>query len=95
MVIYTVGLQTEDLDGEARSHLAKLAEATGGRAFVIHDASELVAVYSRIEAELRSQYLLAYAPDKPAPAGDKRFRRVSVSVDKRGASVRTIPGYTP
>jgi VWFA-related protein len=95
VVIYTVGLATEDLDMEAKSHLAKLAEQTGGRAFVIHKADELIGVYQRIEAELRSQYLLAYAPDKPAPAGDKRFRRVEVKVAKKGVVVRTIPGYTP
>src|SRR3954451_24408211 len=94
VVIYTVGLDTQALDPVARSHMSQLSQATGGRSFVIHHASELANVYARIEAELRSQYLLAYNPDKPAPAGDKRFRRVEVKVAKHGATVRTVPGYT-
>jgi len=93
VVIYTVGLQTEALDGDARGKLQALAEATGGRAFVIHDASELAGVYQRIEAELRSQYLLGYAPDRPSSV--KGYRKVEVRMVRRGATARTIPGYSP
>ncbi|HEV8631097.1 MAG TPA: VWA domain-containing protein, partial [Thermoanaerobaculia bacterium] len=92
-IIYTVGLQTESLDVVARRRLAELATVTGGRAFVISKADELADVYERIEAELRSQYLLAYAPDRPA--SEKGFRRVEVKVARRGTTARTIPGYNP
>lgn len=93
VTIYTVGLQTESLDGDARGKLHALAEATGGRAFVIKDASELAGVYQRIEAELRSQYLLGYAPDRPSSV--KGYRKVEVRMTRRGATARTIPGYAP
>ncbi len=93
VVIYTVGLQNESLDGDARGKLNALAEATGGRSFVINDAAELAGVYQRIEAELRSQYLLGYAPDRPSSL--KGYRKVEVKMTRRGATARTIPGYTP
>jgi VWFA-related protein len=93
VVIYTVGLQTEALDVVARTRLQKLAEVTGGRSFVIDDAAELAGVYQRIEAELRSQYLLGYTPARPA--SEKGFRKVEVKVARRGATARAIPGYSP
>ncbi|HXT49507.1 MAG TPA: VWA domain-containing protein [Thermoanaerobaculia bacterium] len=93
VVIYTVGLQTEALDVAARGKLHALAESTGGRSFVIRDASELAGVYQRIEAELRSQYLLGYTPDRPSSV--KGFRKVEVRVTRRGATARTIAGYAP
>ncbi len=93
VVIYTVGLQTEALDMAARSKLQRLAEVTGGRSFVINDAAELAGVYQRIEAELRSQYLIGYIPTRPA--SEKGYRKVEVKVTRRGTSARTIPGYSP
>jgi Ca-activated chloride channel family protein len=93
VMIYTVGLETEALDIGARHKLANLAAATGGRSFVVGKAAELAGVYERIERELRSQYLLAYAPDRGASGGG--FRRVEVKVKSRGATARTIPGYSP
>ena len=93
VVIYTVGLQTEALDMEARAGLEKLAAVTGGRSFVISAASELAGVYQRIEEELRSQYLLGYTPTRPA--SEKGFRKVEVKVLRKGATARTIPGYAP
>jgi len=93
VMIYTVGLQTEALDIATRSKLSKLASATGGRSFVVSKATELAGVYEQIERELRSQYLLAYAPDRGASGGG--FRRVEVKVKARGATARTIPGYSP
>jgi Ca-activated chloride channel family protein len=90
--VYTIGLKNDSLNLSARGKLADLAEATGGRTFLIDKAEELDQVYAQIEAELRSQYLLAYAPDRPPSAG---FREVEVSVTRRGLNARTIPGYHP
>lgn len=92
VVIYSVGLQTEALDLGARRKLEQLAAATGGRSFFIANADQLAGVYERIESELRSQYLLAYAP---VSSTQKGFRRVQVRVARPGATARTIPGYTP
>lgn len=93
VVIYTIGLKNESLDSKARRKLAQLAEETGGRSFLIDRAEELSAVYSQIEEELRSQYLLAYNSDSSSPTGT--YRLVEVDVKKRGNRARTIHGYYP
>jgi VWFA-related protein len=88
--IYTVGLDVSTFGGAA-GKLRELAADTGGRSFFISDADELRAVYSEIEEELRSRYMLAVAP--PPRQGDAEgFREVEVEVDQRGLDVRTARG---
>lgn len=89
VAIYTIALDVGGLGRAARRDLAKLAEETGGRTFVIGSADELKGVYKEIETELRSQYLLAYESNQPA--GEERFREVEVKV--KGGKARTIRGY--
>ena len=45
--------------------LAELAVLTGGRSFLLKDATELEKTLSTIARELRYQYLLGYAPSEP------------------------------
>jgi VWFA-related protein len=92
VVIYTIGLDVGKLQTEVRSKLKNLASETGGRSFFVDTASELTGVYSEIERELRSQYLLAYNSDAP-PGGDE-FRTVEVKV-KGSRKARTVAGYYP
>ncbi len=89
-VIYTVGLKIDD--GKFRRQLEKLAKETGGRAFSIKKAEELESVYEQIAAELRSQVLLAYAPNPPGEPGS--FHEVEVKVKRSGLKARTSGGYT-
>ncbi|MBV8200820.1 MAG: VWA domain-containing protein [Acidobacteria bacterium] len=93
VAIYAVGAHVSRLDLQIRSHLAKLAEETGGRSFFIESAAELDGVYAAIEDELRSRYLLAYQPKAPPRAGE--FRPVEVRVAADGLRVKTIRGYYP
>ena len=93
VVIYTVGLRIGLLAIEHRRKLSQLAEETGGQAFFIDNASELSGAYAQIEQDLRSQYLVAYAPKRPLDGG--AFREVEVRVDQQGAKARTIRGYYP
>ncbi len=92
--IYTVGLNVGTLDVSVRRKLSTLAEETGGRSFFISEAAELTTVYDEIEDELRSQYLIAFAPDRP-PTSEDEFREVEVEVLERGLKARTIRGYYP
>lgn len=92
VVIYTVGLDNESLNQKAKKKLRELAEATGGRSYVIKEAADLRQVYRNIEAELRSQYLIAYASDHPE---GEDYRTVKVEVGRRGLTARTIDGYYP
>ena len=92
VVIYPIGLDVGSL-GPVRGHLNDLAKETGGRAFFIKNADELSSVYAVIERELRNQYLLAYASDKPAVEG--QYREVQVKLARSGLKARTIRGYYP
>jgi Ca-activated chloride channel homolog len=91
VVIYTIGLDVGTLDLGIRNKLKSLASETGGRTFFINQSAELAGVYSAIEKELRSQYLLAYTSDRGTESGV--FRQVEVKMTKRGMKARTVRGY--
>ena len=74
-----------------RRRLANLAEATGGRSFVLGGVGELDATYRAIEEDLRSQYLLVYQSDGEG----ETFRAVAVEVRRPGVTARTMRGYIP
>jgi subtilisin family serine protease len=74
-----------------RRRLANLADATGGRSFVLGSVAELAATYDAIEEDLRSQYLLVYQSDGQGEA----FRSVEVEIRRAGVTARTMRGYIP
>jgi VWFA-related protein len=90
--IYTIGLDVGATNFGIRGKLEKLADETGGRAFFVAKAAELAGVYAEIERELRSQFLLAFAPDPPGATGV--FSPVEVKV-KGGLKARAPRGYYP
>ncbi len=91
VTIYTVGLDLPH--GDPRHKLTKLAEETGGRSYFVDSTGELAAIYSQVEQELRSQYLVAYQSANPDTSG--KFRKVKLTVDKPGMEVKTMTGYYP
>jgi VWFA-related protein len=93
VTLYTVGLSVSKLDLETRKHLTRLAEDTGGRSFFPDAASDLSAIYSRIQEELRSRYLLVYQPAAAGKPGE--YRTVQVQVDRPGVTVEALRGYYP
>jgi VWFA-related protein len=93
VAIYTVGLGIGSASLGIRGKLEKLATETGGRTFFVAKASELSGVYAQIEKELRSRYLLAFAPDPPAKEGERHTLEVKVAGGKWKA--RAARGYTP
>jgi VWFA-related protein len=91
VTVYTVGLALPR--GEARRHLSRWAEETGGRSYFIDSTEPLAAIYGAIENELRSQYLIAYQSSNADSSG--AFRRVELAVDRRDVDVKTMTGYYP
>jgi len=91
ITVYAIGLRLAD--GGARSRLSRLADETGGRSFFIRDIGELEGVYSLIQRELRSQYLIAYQSSNTA--ADGKFRSVDLKVAREGVTVKTLSGYYP
>ena len=85
----TIGKQRQPL-------LAELAVITGGRSFMLKDATELEKTLSTIARELRYQYLLGYAPSEPIHEGVHEWRpiRVTLTGNHPGLRVRARDGYT-
>lgn len=96
VTLYPIGLGAASAKPVNRSKLLKLAAETGGRAFFVGRALELANVYTLIERELRSQYLLVYQSSLDAEGGaGEGFRRVTVEVTRPGVEAKTIRGYYP
>jgi Ca-activated chloride channel homolog len=76
--------------------LAELAVLTGGRSFLLKDATDLEKTLATIARELRYQYLLGYAPAKPIEEGAHEWRsiRVTLTGNHPGLRVRARDGYT-
>ncbi len=93
--IYTIQLNGRNLllrrSDTAEFALRRLAEQTGGRAFVPLHRYELPRVYAEIMRELSSQYALAYQSD--GVVKDTGFRSLSVQVQRPDAVARTKRGY--
>ncbi len=90
VAIYVIGL---NLPRKDYGKLAKLAAETGGRSFLVDDASELTGVYDAIQQELRSRYLLAYQSSNTS--GKDTFRTIEIEVEPSGLEAKTLRGYYP
>ncbi len=93
VTIYTIGVSISSTKITTRWQLSKLADATGGRSFFVSEKSELDDIYSEINRELRTQYLLAYTSNSEEPPD--KLRKIKVDVDRPKTKVRTITGYYP
>lgn len=71
---------------------AELATATGGRSFFTQDPKELPRTLTAIAHELRSQYLLGYAPTRGI-SSQPEWRSIEVSVARPDVRVRAREGY--
>jgi VWFA-related protein len=69
----------------------KLALETGGRTIRVKSIEEIGQAFEQIAGELRSQYLLGYAPTNLRHDGS--FRRLHVTVRGHNYQVRTRTGY--
>jgi Ca-activated chloride channel homolog len=74
-----------------RSYLHSLADVTGGTVYVADRMENLGAAFSKIAAELRSQYSLGYVSTNQKKDG--KYRKVTVKVDVPGCIVKAKKGY--
>ncbi|HLX10385.1 MAG TPA: VWA domain-containing protein [Thermoanaerobaculia bacterium] len=93
VAIYTIGLNIPRHQVGIRGKLSRLGEATGGKVFYVSKAAELAGVYSEIEQELRSRYLLAFQSGVAAGAGG--YRQIEVKMRQPNLKARTARGYYP
>lgn len=102
--LYLVGFVDEDAEGgglfrksdakKARDLLSRLAEDSGGRVFFPKEISEMPAIADQIAKDLRTQYIVSYAPSNSAKDGT--FRTVKVNITQKGTRklfARTRQGY--
>ena len=68
--------------------LKRLAQATGGEAFLPGQLSEVVAICERIARDIRHQYTIGYVPINLARDGAYRAIRVVARAKGRGRLVR-------
>lgn len=76
---------------EGDNILKEIADETGGRAFFPFRVDDLAQSFLDIGNELRSQYLIGYAP--PYKEADGQFHKVELRVDRKGLTVRSRKGY--
>lgn len=92
-VIYSVTLFDPD-DRDARPRVLKqLARETGGRAFTLDAAGDVMTAFAHIAREIRTGYTIGFTPPE---SGDDRFHVVRVVADAdngRQLIARTRAGY--
>ncbi|HEY6332592.1 MAG TPA: VWA domain-containing protein, partial [Blastocatellia bacterium] len=77
------------LNLDPSSGLTRLADQTGG--FLINGTNNLDPGLTRIGQDIRSYYVLSYAPENQQYDG--KFRKISVKVNRPGLDVETRKGY--
>ncbi len=93
-VIYTIGIFDEDDPDRNPGVLKRLAQATGGEAFLPKQLSEVAPICERIARDIRHQYTIGYIPTNLARDGTHRAIRVVAQAKGHDKlSVRTRTGY--
>ena len=87
------GVRLGEVKDKVDNSLVKLAEETGGVAFFTGDMLSLERSFTKINKELRAQYLVTYKPANDRYDGSFRRIEVKLSSDQGNLKVRTKQGY--
>jgi VWFA-related protein len=90
VTVYAVTVHASHASRQGDGVLATLADATGGRAFVLPNLKHLDAVFSEIQDELRSEYLVAFHPAEREQCG---FHSLSIKTHDPSLHPRARRGY--
>jgi VWFA-related protein len=90
-IIYTISTNVSPSKDKGDEVLARLSEATGGRAFYPTKIEDVARGFQAIEEELRSQYSLRYRPADLKQDG--AFRSIYLTALDQRYHVRTRKGY--
>jgi Ca-activated chloride channel homolog len=95
VMVYSIGLESEYFNGvrvvrsKPSKDLRKISEETGGGYFELQKTVDLSPTFSRVAQELRSQYLIGFAP----AALDGKVHKLEVRVNRPGMTVRARKSY--
>lgn len=78
---------------DGKKILKQIARETGGGYFEVSGKKSVGDIYAAIEEELRNQYSIGYVSDNST--GDSNFRRIDLTVNKKGLVVQAREGYYP
>jgi Ca-activated chloride channel family protein len=95
VVVYAISTNASALGGNEVANgdkvLKRFTEQTGGRFIKPTRLSDLVASFSSIGDELRSQYTIAYQSSNPLRDGS--YRKIRIEALDKSLRVRARPGY--
>ena len=92
VIVYTISTNLSGAGHHGDKVLERIADATGGRAYVPFQLNEVANAFAAIQEELRSQYAVSYKPADFIPNG--RYRTVEILAQgQKGMRVRSRHGY--
>ncbi len=95
VMVYSIGLESEFFNGmrivrtKPSRDLRKISDETGGGYFELVKSADLAPTFSRVAQELRSQYLIGFAP----VSLDNKVHKLEVKVNRPGMTVRARRSY--
>jgi Ca-activated chloride channel homolog len=95
VMVYSIGLESEMFDGmriirtRPSRDLRRISDETGGGYFELKKTDELSPTFTRVAQELRSQYLIGFAPDML----DGKVHKLEVRLNKSGMTARARRSY--
>ncbi|MGH9384559.1 MAG: VWA domain-containing protein [Vicinamibacterales bacterium] len=95
VMVYSIGLESEYFNGMriVRSRpsrdLRRISDETGGGYFELTKTADLAPTFTRVAQELRSQYLIGFAP----ATLDGKVHKLDVKVNRPGMTVRARKSY--
>ena len=76
---------------DGKKILTDIATKTGGQMFEVTKKETVDSIYAQIAEELRSQFILAYTPDKTV--ADSGYHRIALTTKDKELKVQTREGY--
>jgi Ca-activated chloride channel family protein len=93
VIVYTISTNFPGYSESSKYDkvLQRIADATGGRWFEPFQVTDVANAFAQIQADLRSQYALAYRPADFKHNG--RYRTIEIIADHKGLKVHSRHGY--
>jgi VWFA-related protein len=89
VAVYAITVRGKRWNPDGERVLKDIADATGGRSYVVRRASDLATAMDEIECDLRNEYFVTY---RPAAMGSG-FHRVQLTSTMKDVLIRARAGY--